>query len=465
MNSGNLPPPSKWYAKLLLRAYSSNKSRDVNSRVEGKSPLDIPARAILLALLLAIFLALFVGHVFIYGLYAWVDPNRVSLPALREMEEDKQESTLESVKMYALVDFLLPQQWKQKLESGEKDTLAMKRLTKDMVSVFKEPKLTVENILKLSGANGEIEAADMGVLVKGDIERKWGIFPVLNQKSPEEIAEEYLKLYPEYKAQDGETSASTWRRFLTISAIQKVRDDMDGGFGTNHPRRVLLALGGGIQWIVFIVAIWCIVMLMALRIPWARIQTKLAINYRLPWHSNEEALHIWRIFDETKYYGEIERDTAHANKFLAPRLIRETINLKRYDKDGSVNSIIRARVEAYRDSVELGEYEIINFLIWATPTLGFIGTIFGIIAAMENAAAIFSADTAIEQAIALDTVSSALGTAFDTSFIALIWLIPMSFFLARARKAEANFFEELEFEAVEHLPYFFEQHEAKASNG
>ena len=71
---------------------------------------------------------------------------------------------------------------------------------------------------------------------------------------------------------------------------------------------------------------------------------------------------------------------------------------------------------------------------------------------MENAAGIFSAATPVEQAIALDKVSGALGTAFDTSFIALIWLVPMSYFVARTKKLEANLFEELEFESIGNLP-------------
>jgi len=109
-------------------------------------------------------------------------------------------------------------------------------------------------------------------------------------------------------------------------------------------------------------------------------------------------------------------------------------------------------VNAYRDSVEIGEYELINFMIWAAPSLGFIGTILGIISAMERASSIFSANGPVEQGIALDAVSTSLGTAFDTTYIALIWLFPMFYYLSRCRKKEADLFEDLEKRAIAELP-------------
>ena len=182
--------------------------------------------------------------------------------------------------------------------------------------------------------------------------------------------------------------------------------------------------------------------------PWSKLQTDLAVNNHLPWDNIENE--VWNI--KTPYYGRLDKEENYPGMFTVVRLIKDVLNISDSDKSISIYQAIRERVEAYRNSVDVGEYEIINFLIWATPTFGFIGTIFGIISAMENAAAIFAASTPIEQAIALDEVSVALGTAFDTSFIALIWLVPMSFFLARARKSEANFFEELEYEAIGNLP-------------
>ena len=40
----------------------------------------------------------------------------------------------------------------------------------------------------------------------------------------------------------------------------------------------------------------------------------------------------------------------------------------------------------------------------------------------------------------------------DTSFVALVLLVPMSLFLAWTKKVEANLFEELEHEAIKNLP-------------
>ena len=111
---------------------------------------------------------------------------------------------------------------------------------------------------------------------------------------------------------------------------------------------------------------------------------------------------------------------------------------------------------AYRRSVDEGEYEIINYLLWAVPTFGFLGTIFGIIGAMENAPEIVRAIGPIEQYAAIKKVGGYLGTAFDTTFVALMWVVPLSFLLARVRKSEADLFERLEFEANRHLPELLE---------
>ena len=74
-------------------------------------------------------------------------------------------------------------------------------------------------------------------------------------------------------------------------------------------------------------------------------------------------------------------------------------------------------------------YTLINVLIWAIPILGFIGTVFGIGQSVgEFSTFVRSMDTAAiggQMRSALGGVTSGLSIAFNTTFLALVSVIPM----------------------------------------
>ncbi|MCG8330166.1 MAG: MotA/TolQ/ExbB proton channel family protein [Chitinophagales bacterium] len=442
MEKSNAPNKKPWVNLLLIKAYQSNPK---SVRITGRSPLNIPARTILISFVLAIVLALIIGNLFIEAVHNRIDKElaKVENRQLFDLERVKDHSDKQFFMnqiAVALVQVLLPQD-KAKIRDANED------LIESLYENFQGGKITVEGLAKF--IEKEAQADSLRKAIIGPIDRSkftlW-LLPQFSPELPDQIARDF-KLPINYDEEQGEISPETWKRYLFISAIQLMRDKLDNGI--QQPRRLLTALGGPIQWITFIAAIWCLLLLLLLRVPWAKLQSRLIVNKRLPWHPDNKD--VWDLRQQEKYFSEI--DDTHPRMFTSVRLIKEVINRASSDNEESVYDIIRERVKSFRESVELGEYEIINFLLWATPTFGFIGTIFGIISAMENAAEIFSAATPVEQGIALDKVSGALGTAFDTSFIALIWLVPMSFFLARTRKVEANMFEELEYEATGNLPF------------
>ena len=61
----------------------------------------------------------------------------------------------------------------------------------------------------------------------------------------------------------------------------------------------------------------------------------------------------------------------------------------------------------------------IRYLIWAIPTIGFVGTVVGIGAALSETVNVDSLDKAVA-AIAKSNVSSKIGIAFDTTLVALV---------------------------------------------
>ena len=455
MQNNPLKKPSNLFHKFLIWAYrpSLDKIENINElRVSGRSPLDIPGRTMLLSFFGAIVVSIIVGNVFIIGLYEWMegmDLERVEtmkIPAI-----DKNTAT-ESVIISKLIPHLSPRLNDAKPEFRDK-----------IGESFPEGKITISNITKfIRSDTSRMEKIELkGTLdtnllktriLGGRLKRKFfGLIPSFEPISVDKLADEYC-LFKKYDEEPGVTHKDTWSRFIFISAVQSLRSQLNDGI--HRPRRMLQALGGGIQWITFIIAVWCLILLLLLRIPWAKLQTRLVVEKKLPWDKDD--LNIWDIRANRKYFSELDSEQNYPRMFLPVRLIKGVLNTRRSDKSLSVYQITRERIEAYRNAIDIGEYEIINFLLWATPTFGFIGTIFGIITAMENAASIFAAATAVEQSIALDKVSTSLGTAFDTSFVALITLVPMSFFVARSRKMEANLFEELELEATSNLPFLIE---------
>lgn len=444
MENPETGPPKKWTHKLLVRAYRPANAG--KSSLSGRSPLDVPQRTVIFSFLLALVAVLVAGNIYISFEHWCIGRD------LRKIET--REKPIPGVGAdelpAAVIDRLLPD-WKDKISEAEDS------IRSALKSSFAEKKITVQAVADFAG--NSIEASQLKKMIIGDIRRSWWtlkLIPYFDPLSPNEIADS-IRLHKSYEGDSRSINSANWKRFIFVSSVQYLRDKLDNGI--SHPRRRLIALGGGIQWVTFTAAVWCLIMLLLLRMPWCRMQSYLNYHNRLPWHG--DSLNVWNIL--SGYFGKLDDRRNYPGMFLPVRLIKDTINIKNSDPEASIYDVARERVEAYRNSVEIGEYEIINFLIWATPTFGFIGTIFGIILAMENAGAIFSAPTTVEQGIALDKVSGALGTAFDTSFIALIWLVPMSFFLARTRKAEANFFEELEHKAVGYLPPQFEQAEGENS--
>ena len=74
-------------------------------------------------------------------------------------------------------------------------------------------------------------------------------------------------------------------------------------------------------------------------------------------------------------------------------------------------NVMNASLELFGQRVEL-RYQMVRYLVWVIPTIGFIGTVVGIAAAL----AFVDPDR-----MDLRTVTASLSVAFDTTVIALLW--------------------------------------------
>lgn len=99
-----------------------------------------------------------------------------------------------------------------------------------------------------------------------------------------------------------------------------------------------------------------------------------------------------------------------------PRMITRTIDQYRVSgKEDQAISVLNSSLELYMHEIDL-RYSILRYLTWLIPSLGFIGTVMGIMFALQYAGVPANA----EAEDFLYQVTSRLGVAFTTTLVALV---------------------------------------------
>ena len=94
-----------------------------------------------------------------------------------------------------------------------------------------------------------------------------------------------------------------------------------------------------------------------------------------------------------------------------------------------VMEIFSRRMQTLEKYIE-STYNMLRYIAWAIPSIGFIGTVLGIGEAISNAG------QAVDN---LEKVVAPLGMAFDTTLIALIQSIVLMYFIYNMQRKEENF--------------------------
>ena len=114
------------------------------------------------------------------------------------------------------------------------------------------------------------------------------------------------------------------------------------------------------------------------------------------------------------------KDSIKSRRFakdaFLPRMITRTIDQYRISgKEDQAISVLNSSLELYMHEIDL-RYSILRYLTWLIPSLGFIGTVMGIMFALQYAGIPANADAEDF----LYQVTSRLGVAFTTTLLALI---------------------------------------------
>ena len=119
--------------------------------------------------------------------------------------------------------------------------------------------------------------------------------------------------------------------------------------------------------------------------------------------------------DMTPIYQKVRASKYRTVCFL-PRLIeRCVLNFNLSQSVDQTNALLNSSLELFLHELEL-RYNIIRYISWLIPSLGFIGTVIGIMLALN-----FAGDRSnVESPEMLYEVTQRLGVAFSTTLLALI---------------------------------------------
>jgi biopolymer transport protein ExbB/TolQ len=179
-------------------------------------------------------------------------------------------------------------------------------------------------------------------------------------------------------------------------------------------------------WIVF--AVGCGELFVRFRV--GRTETQQLERKFLP----EDERTVLQAHDLGTIYRSVHQSADAARCFL-PRLIQRTI--LQFQSSRSIDqasSLLNTSVEMYLHEVDL-RYNMLRYLTWLIPSLGFIGTVVGIGRALA-----FAGDPANAQdPLLLNEVTRRLAISFDGTFLALVLAALLVFLtnLAQSREEHA----------------------------
>ena len=138
--------------------------------------------------------------------------------------------------------------------------------------------------------------------------------------------------------------------------------------------------------------------------------------------------------------GRLEKTISDPDQFLLLRRIRISIsNLRNLGQVSDVSEILRAESEEDVARHE-NSYALIHSFVWAVPVLGFIGTAIGLSVAIGDFGSVLAGAndlSAIKES--LGSVTSGLGTAFETTLVGLFLALFLQMLAAIQEDEESKF--------------------------
>lgn len=122
-------------------------------------------------------------------------------------------------------------------------------------------------------------------------------------------------------------------------------------------------------------------------------------------------------------------DNKKTRYFFLPRLIHRIIlqfqNSRSIDQS---NNLMNSSLELMQHEIDL-KYNMVRYLVWLIPTIGFIGTVIGIALSLSEAADMPDLGQSDAIRVWMGVLTTKLGVAFNTTLLALVMSAILVFFM------------------------------------
>jgi len=204
---------------------------------------------------------------------------------------------------------------------------------------------------------------------------------------------------------------------------------------------------GWVPYVITVISVWALFLLAAKFLRLRR--ERRALDRDLVWTNSEGRL---RPDDAADALLALRREPAAlADAFLAQRIERALRHFQSRRRSVEVVDFLAAESRADEGRVD-ASYGLVRVFVWAVPTLGFIGTVIGIGAAVAGFSETLEAASSLDgMKESIGLVTGGLGVAFDTTLLALVMSILIMFPASAVQRIEEAFLSDVDDYCAEFL--------------
>ncbi|MBN4053423.1 MotA/TolQ/ExbB proton channel family protein [Haliea sp. AH-315-K21] len=131
-------------------------------------------------------------------------------------------------------------------------------------------------------------------------------------------------------------------------------------------------------------------------------------------------------------------DNTKTRYFFLPRLMHRIIlQFQNSQSINQSNSLMNSSLELMQHEIDL-KYNMVRYLVWLIPTIGFIGTVIGIALSLSEAANMPDLGQSDAIRVWMGVLTTKLGVAFNTTLLALVMSAILVFFMHLAQGREES---------------------------
>lgn len=195
---------------------------------------------------------------------------------------------------------------------------------------------------------------------------------------------------------------------------------------------------GWVQYAIVFLTAWSLTILV---LKWRKLALqRRALAFQILPPSAEFVLSSLTVDQVLRRMFEITDDPKHF--LLFNRIAIALSNLRNLGRVTDIDDILRSQADNDASSLETS-YSLVHGFVWAIPVLGFIGTVVGLSRAIGGFSGALTDNKNFESLSgALREVTSGLGTAFETTLVALIAALIVQLLITFMKKSEEEFLDQ-----------------------